>query len=168
MSFPRDEAWQALCLIFFSALLTFIYRKYGGVYHPFLLEQAPTGLKLFKTETYLNVYKEHRRIKSSCEVRGKTMRLERARLRIRRVLAFFPHALGMVSARRSTQWSEVFTGLHREWQKKGYIIFLFVRNLFLPKNCDLETSYKISSFSGPWSFSLRYLFLYFPGEQNVG
>lgn len=69
MSFPRDESWQALP-DFFKALLTFIYRKYGGVYHPLLLEQAPTGLKLFKTETYSNVYKEHRRIKSSCEVRG--------------------------------------------------------------------------------------------------
>lgn len=137
---------------FFKALLTFIYRKYGGVYHPLLLEQAPTGLRLFKTETYLNVYKDHRRIKIFMRTQGVSLwDLERAWLRIWHVIAFFLHVLGILCDRGLQSYQEfVSIGIGLKCQVGEHnILFYLPKNLFLLKICDLERSYRILAFSGP-------------------
>lgn len=64
MSFPRDESWRAGCLIIFK-LCSHIYRRYGGVYPSLPLEQAPTGLTMFKTDTNLDAGRDHRRTGAS-------------------------------------------------------------------------------------------------------
>lgn len=67
MSFPRDKFLQAGCLIiFFFFNSANLYIDDMGVFYPSLhLEQAPTGLRMLKTEMYSNADTDHRRTRAS-------------------------------------------------------------------------------------------------------